>query len=172
MRKHWPEVQEIFRILAYLVEECDPDGIELYFTTSTESYRSKKTTSLLSPIKSRVPKGFSDIKRGLNDILQPYQTKFQGAPKGFRRLMSSSKPVRPLNLYIFTDGAWEDNTDVERPIKNLVEELENYKHRSDQVGIQFIRFGDNLESIQRLNRLDANLGLKLYVSPPEPFYHV
>jgi ankyrin repeat protein len=62
----------------------------------------------------------------------------------------------PLSVFILTGGIWSTPADVpgfEYEIKNL---LQNIRHRSldqTQVMIQFIRFGDNKDTIGYLNHL-------------------
>ena len=53
-----------------------------------------------------------------------------------------------------------------------MQELVKHNYRADQVGIQFIRFGDNPDSIQRLERLNSRLGLRLYVSGLQSFHSI
>lgn len=160
MNEHWPDVLDLFSNMAYMVKGFGRDGIELHFSRSLDHYREKHTTPLLAKLRDRKPSGFSDIKPRLNSILWDYQKKINSKPfLGMRHL---SKPVRPLNLYIFTDGAWQDDVNVERPIRNLVE-VEKLKLPGDQVGIQFIRFGNDMNGKRRLEFLDSGLNLSLFV---------
>lgn len=161
MKKYWPELLDLFSVMAYMVKEYDKDGIELHFSRSSKHYRGKHTKPLLQWLRQREPTGFSDIKPRLSSILNGYQQKITSQPLfGIKFL---SKSVRPLNLYVFTDGAWEDDENVERPIKQLVEALEKLPVPGDQVGIQFIRFGNNRDGKRRLQFLDSGLDLPLFV---------
>lgn len=172
-------MQKLFKSLAYMVKDGDPDGIELYFTKFTKKHKNEDTTPLLNALKRKRPGGFSDIKKRLYDILQQYQSSLSvGTIHGSRfsfslfSFRSAVTSVRPLSLYILTDGAWQDIINVERPIENLVQELVKHDYRADQVEIQFIRFGDNPDSIQRLGRLNSRLRLRLYVSGLQSFHSI
>ncbi|KAL9122286.1 MAG: hypothetical protein Q9187_001163, partial [Circinaria calcarea] len=159
MKSHWADVLELFKIMAYIVKDFDKNGIELQFFKSPNHYQEKNTTPLLTSLRYRTLEGYSDVKPPLNSILYDYQKKLNSKPLlGIKYL---SKPVRPLNLYIFTDGAWLDDEDIERPIKNLVGEVEKLKFPGDQIGIQFIRFGNDRDGERRLKFLDSGLHLSL-----------
>ena len=163
MEEYWKDVLDLFGIMAYMVKTFDEDGIELHFSMSPDHYREKHTTPLLKKLKQRKPMGFSNIKPRLNSILGDYQKKINSKHLFGRNRLS--KVARPLTLYVFTDGAWQDGENVERPIRNLVEEIEKLKLREDQVGVQFIRFGNNEDGKNRLEILDSGLDLSLLVLP-------
>ncbi|KXH25930.1 hypothetical protein CSAL01_04484 [Colletotrichum salicis] len=66
-------------------------------------------------------------------------------------------------LIVLTDGLWEGSNlsnDVETKITKFVGELRNHlgKHEPRWFSIQFVSFGDNKEALQRLKRLDDELG--------------
>lgn len=174
MRDHWKEVQELFGVLAYMVKDSDPDGIELYFTISLDKHQEKHSTKLLEVIRKKKPKGSSDMKIRLGGILQEYQSKLRGQSTQttiWKPLSRGPKPVRRLNVYVFTDGVWQPECDTEETIKFLVQTLVKLQVVREQVGIQFIRFGDNPEGIRRLNRLDSGLNLPMCVSH-KPHVHI
>ena len=139
MSPYWEEVLHLFQVLARIVKDYNPDGTKLYFTTTDGPSPPKKTTSLVNAIKLKKPDGYSDMKGRLGQILDDYRTSDAGGKKLFR----STKPTRPLTLYIFTNGTWKDNIDVPKPIENIVKYLEEKGKVPWTVGIQFIRFGDD-----------------------------
>lgn len=72
-------------------------------------------------------------------------------------MFSPKKDVRPLNLDIFTDAAWQPKSDPDAGIKNLVELLVQLRlEAAKQVGIQFISFGDNKANLEKLEHLDES----------------
>lgn len=170
MQDHWAEVQTLFSLLAYMVKDSDPDGIELYFTILPSKYREKHVTNLLKRVKERFPYGDSDVKSRLWTILQDYQTKLhhQNAPKSIWGKHTAPKPPRPLNLYILTDGVWQPDCDASMPIQYLVEKLEELKLPDGQVGIEFISFGNDKTGLERMERLDSELNLKRDIVDTEP----
>jgi len=132
MCDHWDEVITLFGVLAYIVKDSDPDGIELFFINSSEHHKARTTTNLLAHLKQKRPEGTSDIKIKLALILQNYMAKLhdEAIPRSRWSTLRPSRAVRPLNLYIFTDGIWTPQCDVTREIKNMVEKLQELRlHR-------------------------------------------
>jgi hypothetical protein len=169
MEPHWDNMIDLFAVLAWMIKDADPDGMELYFTMSDRTpIKAKDTTPLVAALRSKSQVGTADINLSLSHILDGYKTKLheQKSHRSFwRTARKSSKDVKPMNLYVFTDGRWEAPADAATPIRNLVRKLEDLGLQRSQVGIQFISFGNDPEGLQRLNVLDDDLGLGLYVSP-------
>ena|SRR6266516_6876753 len=180
MIPHWDEAKRLLDTLAYIVKDSDPNGIDLYFTITPGKETKKHTTDLLQVTEKRRPPHISsrvtNIYSRLGFILGDYEEKLRGAAKSGSSIPFFKKSVRPMNLYVFTDGLWQPSSDAETPIKSLVDTLEKLKSPMAQVGIQFIRFGNDSEELHaRLERLDSGLGLERYVPPerfPLPFANV
>jgi hypothetical protein len=161
MKPHWKGVQKVFEALSYIVKETDPNGIDLYFTISLDyEQNSKSTTGLLRMIKTRTLQSNTDINLRLSAILNKYKAAL-AKPRSL--LLLHNKPVRPLTLYILTDGVWESECNPERLIKSLVEKMIELGQDKLQVGLQFISFGNNSIGLKRMERLDSGLGLPMYV---------
>lgn len=165
MRPHGKEVHDLFGLLGYIVKATDPDGIELHFTMSRDrKARARKTGQLLQILETVQYFGTSNIRIQLEDILQAYHTKLRDH-KPTRSLFNwtrSPRPVRRQNVYILTDGVWQPGCDPTLMIKKLVDNLEQNSMEREQFGIQFIRFGNDPDGIDRLNQLDSGLGLSMY----------
>ena len=165
MRHHWGEVQNILDLLAYIVKNSDPDGMELYFTNSKDKFKSKKSSSFLQVLKEKEATGESNMCQRMRAILHDYEIKSgcqqsSRMPKGLRRWWKADL-YRPLNLYIFTDGLWPDTSDpASNIISSMVDHLNNNDLVKEQVGIQFICFGDDPNGLQRLQHLDSQLDLE------------
>lgn len=155
MSPHWDEVSELLGVLAHIVKKYNREGTKLYFTTTDGPSPQKKTTSLVNAVRIKKPEGYSDMKGRLGQLLDDYRTHDLGRRRSFRL----PKTTRPFTLYIFTNGLWEDNIDVQKPIENIVKYLEEQRKSSRTVGIQFIRFGDDSEGGERLDYLDKRLNL-------------
>jgi hypothetical protein len=166
MRQYWGEMCELFGILAYIVKESDPDGIEMYFTMSEKKHHSKNTTDLVDTAKARrnVLEGESNINVRLESILSEYNLKLQNqiALREGRSIDARYKDVRPLNVYIFTDAVWSSYSDPTPAIQNIVDSLVKLNDSSSRIGIQFISFGTDAKCLARLEHLDSGLGLKKY----------
>ena len=172
MQEHWDDVVPLLDILAYIVKRTDKSGIDLFFTMSDSTCTDeKKTTNLVDVAnKHRPPKAkegkehLSNIHNRLSSILGKYERRLKEEDQ--RKLRSSqNRPwhahdpndVRKLSLYIFTDGIWQPEADAFSPIKSIVETLDQFKKPKDQVGIQFIQFGNDTEGSTRLSFLDNGL---------------
>ena len=164
MQGFWKEVLYLFEPLTYLLKESDPDGIELYFTMSDDSYRSRRSSKLVEALKNNTPpQGKSNIRTPLKRILKNYQTKLREdrqAPWN-RWLSIAQGPVRPQNLYIFTDGVWQPRCDIKDIVEDFVRFLKEQGLPREQFGIQFISFGNNVKGLDRLARLDSGLDLEM-----------
>ena len=167
MRPYRKDVFDLFGLLGYMVKGTNPNGIQLRFTMSRgRSARARDTGPLLRNLDLAPFSGESNIRTQLGEILQDYHAKLRDQ-KHSRSLLGrarSPRPIRRQNVYVFTDGIWQPNCDPADLIEKLVNGLESYSMEREQFGIQFIRFGDNAEGINRLNQLDSGLGLSMY--PP------
>ncbi|CZR68399.1 uncharacterized protein PAC_18298 [Phialocephala subalpina] len=158
MNPHWENVLEVFEALLYIVKTADPNGLDLHFTVSEDNcLNCKETTALIRMVRNRMRRSTIDMNIRLIALLQAYQKKLSKKKALF------SATVRPMNLYILTDGVWEAETNVEDPIRSLVQTLNEKRMGRLQVGIQFIYFGDNQKALERLEHLDSRLGLDPYV---------
>ena len=161
MDAHWTQVKRVFGLLSYMVRDCDPNGLDLYFTDTPKPLKSRNMNTLMRELGTRTPKGLPDMRSRFGDIIERYQNKF-----GKRRLSSFFRESAPrkLSLYVLTDAVWQPKIDLTTTVKTLVRSLEEHKLNNNQIGIQFIRFGNDPDGIKRLQNLDTldtglNLGL-------------
>jgi hypothetical protein len=154
MAEHWDSVTEVFEALSYIVKSTDNNGLDLFFTIS-DNYRKgvKETAKLIPLVKAQKRRSMakSDIDFRLNEILQYRTERLNKTGHIF------SKKAKPLSLYILTDGMWENEDAAQEPIKTAVQKLSDVRKGREQIGIQFIRFGDNLDGIRQLEHLDHGL---------------
>ncbi|KAH7313156.1 hypothetical protein BKA65DRAFT_517427 [Rhexocercosporidium sp. MPI-PUGE-AT-0058] len=155
MVKHWPDVTKVIEGLSYILKDADKDGLDLYFTISAQSTLQEKHTSSLVRLverhKQRDPDANTEINFRLNQILDRYKAKLDN--NGWW----SKKPPKPLSLYILTNGVWEAECKPEIPIKNVVQKLQDLRKDREQIGIQFISFGNDKIGMERLRHLDDDL---------------
>ncbi|KAI9866765.1 MAG: hypothetical protein M1813_000707 [Trichoglossum hirsutum] len=170
MVEHWNDVITLFQTLGYMVKLRDPDGIELQFMNSALKSKSRNTTPLLEKLKKVVPKGNSDISIRLDQILQDYEFKLQ-TQSGQRSTFSSKPagPIRPMTIYVLTDGVWQPQCEYGAPIRRFVTMLEKRGLPEKQVGIQFIPFGNNPAGRDKLDHLDRRMGLPRDIVDTEAF---
>lgn len=168
MKDYWPEVVSLVRLLAYLVQLSDPDGIDIYYTITRETVKSKNSTDLIKLLSKTTLEGTSNIGLSLNNILGGYKRQLNSR-YGAGTTAILSEDMKPPSLYVLTDGVWQDDCDAKTPILDLVKVLLRLERPKGQVGIQFIRFGHDAVGIQRLKELDDGINIsgsatQLYVS--------
>ena len=164
MREYWDDVISFFSVFAYFVKRLDDDGLEMWFTVSGEEVRFSDTKKAVTHLKRMRPSGLANFDLRLGKILERYQKVFQhkAGKRGFFWLRTP-QDVKPLSLYVLTDGSWASGSDAVAPIEKIIK----LSLPDRQVGIQFIRFGNHLKGIERLEYLDKGLrkkhGKKQYV---------
>jgi hypothetical protein len=159
MREQWPQVKTAFEALSYILKPMAPEGIELFFTVAYDAWRRHNTTELVDLLEKKGLAGATDISYRLGLQLQDYTIKTQPpAQMAFKK----AKKVRPLSLYILTDGNWKDKSDPTAVIKDIADHLIKADLKSGHLLIQFISFGQNAAALQRMNDI-ANTDFGLYV---------
>ncbi len=130
-----------------------------YTISASEPVVASKSSKFVKSLEKTQPSGISDISILLNSILLRYKSKLHKAyGAGSERTSSARSDLKPLSLYVLTDGTWQPECDAEDPIKSLVQTLValNVPDKK-QVGIQFISFGRNPEGLARMETLDSNM---------------
>src|SRR5436190_1803367 len=159
MYQHWENAVKLFSLLAYMVKEADPDGLDLYFTISTigseDHIKKRHTSDLVEAALGRRCEEMSDITIQLGHVLHKYQTKLRKHADASRLKFGQTQPVRPMTVYIFTDGLWKPDCDPTRLILELVETLDRTIWAGGrQLGVQFIQFGHDPWVTDKLDKLD------------------
>jgi hypothetical protein len=162
MREQWPAVKETFEALSYILKPMAPDGIELFFTVSYSTWRRRDTKELVDNLEKKGLAGDTNIAYRLGLQLDFYKPKIQLTP---RKKSSKPKKVRPMSFYILTDGNWKAGGDPTATIRGIADHLISADLTRGQVTIQFISFGQNVASLQRINDL-ANTDFGLCVLTP------
>jgi hypothetical protein len=160
MATHWKEVIALVSLLSYIVKSADPDGLDMHYTISSKSVSSKKDSSdLVKSLQKTTPQGVSNLGMVLGNILGSYNERLEKTLGS--TAVRSQHGLRPLSLYVLTDGNWQPESDAETPIKEVVRNLHAHRKLNvHQVGIQFIRFGDTDAVKTMLGRLDDNLTME------------
>ena len=157
MEEHWEKVCNVLDVLAYIVKDLESERVELYFTISTQNKTSTTTMALLDPLYSKSHKGCTDINLRLNEIIDKYKTKLEHSPSKILSYLKKEQSIRPLNLYILTDGVWETQSRPDSLIISLVDKLIKHDKTRQQVGIQFISFGSHPLGLDRMRKLESEL---------------
>jgi len=162
MIEHWDDVAECAGLLAFCTSRYDDDGLDLSFTFSS---REKKNTKGDEPITKQVQKkkpkpprsansqknNRANIEAALDKIFGEYQKEVHA-----RRARAVPENLKGMVLFVLTDGLWWPNSDAKIPLASLVRTMSTptYNLPRNQVGIQFIRFGESEEGMLRLDELD------------------
>jgi hypothetical protein len=154
MKQYWDDLMRLVSILAYILKDSDPDGIDMFYTiNSGKSIKSKNATTLERSVKETQPSAVSDISIALDTILGKYEAMLRRSRNKSKPSFYVPKEVLPLSLYVLTDGIWQPHCDAKRPIMNLMKALTDIDMDGQQCHLQFIRCGHNVESIQKLEYL-------------------
>jgi hypothetical protein len=160
MKTHWRKALRSFEVLAYLVKDKDPDGIEIRFSSSpSRREHNKNRAPLLDSLKKTKPSGQWDIGFTLGGILREYDWAFSQEKKGLGAFWrnKNKKQKWGVNIYVFTDGVWEEGEDWLESVVNSINNLLANGVDPHQIGIQFIQFGNDPEGTRRLEVLDDGL---------------
>ena len=147
------------------MEKDDPDGVELHFANAQPMMRSKDSQRLAARARAVRPFGIVDINKILKPLLKAYGERiYQVADQ--RRRGGNPDDIRPLSVYILTDGRWDERQyGPEEGILLLVNTLKEHGLTRRQVGIQFISFGDDPDALANMTNLDnmsQHFGLDKY----------
>lgn len=156
MQHYHEEAAMLLEVLAYIVKNSDPDGIDLYFAGPRQKINSKRVRNLKEAVKKNPFDGNPDVSRTMAEILDGFLTLRR---RGTRRGILKPKPPKPMTCYILTDGDWPSREKVEKQVKLFVNQLRESAIQRGGFGIQFISFGDDKEKTGFLDHLDSNLGL-------------
>lgn len=162
MKQYHTEIERVVSLLAYILKGSDQDGLDIYFTQTLRNLNSRKSSKLSRSIFETSFRGTTDMRASLARVLKQYTDNFSDPVPQTRTHFGRqlpSKRQRPLSVYILTDGKWQP-TDVGGYIKSVVQKLIDANRPKEFVAIQFIRFGNDQGSIDKLNVLDCGLGLK------------
>ena len=166
MKPYRNEVKTVLELLWAMVSKHDPDGADLYITTDMKALKPRTDSRVLQELDSRPAKDAPDMRHCFAQIIEKYQNQFgtrNYASKLRHWRATPAKGPRKLSLYVLTNGVWQTRTDLRHVIRTLVDHLIEHKLTNKQIGIQFIRFGNDERGTQRLEKLDSGLHLDLYV---------
>lgn len=162
MKQYKEKIERLISLLAYMVKKSDKDGLDLFFTQTVTKVNSQKSSKISTSIYQERFIGISDMRGRLQSILQDHISKFgtfHQPPKPLFGRQPPPQPQKPLSFYILTDAKWQPN-DVRGLVKDVVKSMIAKKCPKEHIAIQFIRFGEDEASKQKLDELDHGLGLK------------
>lgn len=162
MRAHRTKAAELVRLLAYMVKDPSLDKSELYFLGSGQRCKSDSSSKLYEAVVGRPPYGTTELSERLGQILLQYGHEIDDYERGPSRigmaktLLGEKKPPTPKSIYILTDGRLKagDEEQGYTEIRRIVYQLHYAGFTRNQLGIQFVSFGDDPDGLKRLDMLD------------------
>jgi hypothetical protein len=151
MRPHWNDLVVTLEVLARMVKDTDKYGLDLIFMIPSENRKGEKDVSKLANHARKHKPLPDERKSNINNALGEIISEYRG------NLGRSPKQVRPMTLYILTDGVWQPEEHVAHFVGQLVKSLDDHHRPPNQFGIQFIQFGNDYTGTQRLKFYDEGI---------------
>lgn len=150
-RTRWDQAWDALATLVGVGTRYDRDGIEIHFLNERKADRTVKSEADLQRLRKEVPVPGRDSYTPTGDVLDTllleYRRKAGDSP--------GSTGVRKRIFLVITDGAATDD-----PRDGIIDAAKFFQRKSfprDQVGIQFIQVGNDLEATKFLEELDTDL---------------
>jgi Mg-chelatase subunit ChlD len=146
--RSWEETGAALRMITSTCTERDADGIDIYFLNHSSSSLHKNITAagtVVEIFETVRPGGTTPTGQRLHEILKPYLKRYKKNPE----------TTKPINIIVITDGAPSD--DVESPIVQAAQKLDNLEAPLWQIGIQFFQVGKEPGAREHLKQLDDGL---------------
>ena len=159
MQPWWKEVLELVHLLAYITKGCDPDGVELFFLSSLKQQMFKSATKLYRTVREHPARASTSLYECFENDLRNYARKIEQAYQQSQKasIFARTRQLpRKRSIYVLTDGILESGEDAQGQdgIKFLINKLTEASLPRDQIGIQFISFGNDAQGLARLRKLE------------------
>ena len=171
MEEYQPLMAKWLEVIGDMVQNADPDGMDVYFTGSSRKSKAKSWKKLVyrlhhQPFNTSRPgtPHLFEVPHLIKQILEDYQNRLAETHyiKHFFGIGGMpQKGPRKMSMYVLTNGDWGKQNDLENQIRALVEGLCKNDKRNKQVAIQFLRFGNIPQGRENLDKLDRGLELEL-----------
>lgn len=165
MLEHWYEATFVLEMLYSKCTKLDEDGIDLYFTGGNEKVLNAKGKEGLNKIRAKMLESDSskptkhshtNMANPLKILLDAWLTKYK----------ENRDQQKSLTIIVLTDGKWVGNQyqpdAVDQAIIQFDGQLRSHAGLTPDrsVSIQFVSFGNDLDALHRLDRLDNDLKYK------------
>ncbi|KAJ2902328.1 hypothetical protein MKZ38_000718 [Zalerion maritima] len=167
MEKHREDVERTFEALGWIAEGIDDDGIDLFFgDPGSKKLQSGNSRELLEELKKHKysPTSSNMVKSRLSHLveteLRERLVKLRQTHRRRSLLRLHRRKMPRINVFVFTDGNWVGDMDhtkaagVDEPVRDLMDMIKELGLSQQDVTIQFVRFGNDKDGIQRLQYLD------------------
>jgi hypothetical protein len=163
--RRWDILEQGVCHLVDLATHFDSNGIDILFLKNGDlnSYEVDDPDIILNKLEMVEPlldttkcSGGTFFFPSLHQILEPRLKTFRDFVEDITKNPRLAYP-KHLNLIVFTDGAADDEEDVEEYLIKVAKELKALGALSSWIGIQFVQVGDDPEATKWLQILDDNL---------------
>lgn len=144
----WPNVKRVFDALATVTKGMSPDGTELYFTVSYDTWRRKDPADLITGVEKKTTAGSTRINFRLNLLLEGFRARRPKLLAGGQK----KHVVRPMSIYVLTNGEWGEGPDPKITLQKTADCLKA-RGETEGVAVQFISFAETAIGLNRLNSL-------------------
>ncbi|KAG6812943.1 hypothetical protein H0H92_015263 [Tricholoma furcatifolium] len=154
MEIHWNQVSRAFSNLANVAGAYDKDGIDVYFVNSTVSGHNLKSPEEIENVFQSVKADGQYTPLGLKlfEILDAYLDQIKDDSK------AALARIKPINIIVITDGIPSD--DPASHIAQVARRLDRGNFPIDQIGIQFVQFGNDPKATEFLKELDDGMQVR------------
>jgi serine/threonine protein kinase len=163
MQPHRDDLLEFFENVAYLLKEADPNGVDVLLTSEARKKHSNRTKELVDYIEQTFANGQGldcKMEHYIDKVVQDVITNLPAQSGSASRWgISKSKPRPPISIYILTNGDWataynDAHMVLKSPILRLVDAIKDHKLPRTQAVLQFVRFGNDQDASNKLDKLD------------------
>lgn len=157
MQRHWEEVEQVLKALLSIIRMADNDGVKIMIGPHRYPRGIRRDPNFDSHWTSH-----GDLAATLRSTLQEYRDRIwslEGGVVSTRFYLRSTNNVKPLTVYILTDGLSVGSNFLEIPqLVNIFYRglSDSTHHREKPLALQFIAFGEST-SWGRLQQLDDSL---------------
>jgi hypothetical protein len=158
MLPFWNVATYVLETLAMKLAGLDDDGLDLSFTLGDTTLENEKGLQAPVNFKSAMVNAKpssggveekTDMRETLSEIFEEYLEN------------KNAGKARQMTLIVLTDGIWKGSVSPEGVEEKIAEFLGNFGTLKDRAfSIQFVRFGDHADAIERLRRLDDEMPKK------------
>lgn len=176
MDNFWYEAVFVLETLYNKSRGSDEDGVDLYFTCGGASVKDAKGDPGLKAFQSKVwnttvkpqPEASTNMQQALNYHLKAWLDEYEQRMDEVRdeqKKRKHKKAQKDLTIIVLTDGIWPTHQKHPTAVDDAIVTFnENFRRAARTnlaprtVSIQFVSFGNDPAALERLRRLDDNLG--------------
>jgi hypothetical protein len=165
MLEYWPMLRQLVAVLVALLHGQDDNGMEIYFTSSTNKFGSfTEPKDFVDTINAMKP-GDKDARKRAGSTEDANPDDITDVLLHLLGLAGKAVYKENFTLIVLTDGIWkgiQKKRTVANGIVNCLERWENKTSMKDKLGvrgfsIQFVQFGNDKDASEEFGYMDDDL---------------